>query len=145
MSAWFFFVPLPAIPLTPNHRKHPMARARVAGEVRRTTAVLARSERNRLHLAACEEPRHLRLTWVRTGRRGAHPLDQDAIPYALKPCLDALADAGWIRNDDATWLRSCEYGQRKGEGRVDRLEVDVWTADLQGIPAVLSEKQGAVA
>ena len=121
-----FLLPLPVDPPTGNSRLHWARRAHLTADVRRTCAVVATSERNRLdvrHAAKDDAPRSVRLTFVRPGQRGAHPCDYDGLAAKGKPVLDALKDAGWIWDDSPRWLSSVTYAQESGDQLAVRVEV----------------------
>lgn len=103
---WEFVIPLTVKPPTANSRLHWAARARLVAMLRAGSSVIAASERNRLGAPKAEGRRRLELTYVRAGREGSQPLDADACAAAMKPIVDAIVSAGWLRDDSADW---CEY------------------------------------
>ena len=107
VSAWEFTIPLTVKPPTANSRLHWAARARVTAVLRAETHLIAVSERNRLGAPLATDRRRLELTYIRPkGREGSHPLDADSVAAAMKPIVDAIVRAGWLRDDSAPW---CEY------------------------------------
>lgn len=93
---WTIRLPYSTPPLTLNGRQHWATKASGVREVRGTVATLARV----LHIPACQRI-HVTLHYVpRDGRRR----DADNLVGTLKPCIDALVDAGVVRDDSPEYV-----------------------------------------
>lgn len=128
MSHCGFTLPLLIDPPTANARLHWRKRAAMTASVRQTSAVIARSERNRLHVAAASKddaPRKVHLTFLRPGQRGSHPVDGDALAAKGKPILDALQDAGWLWNDSPAYVIATYSQERTQQALSVAVEVTV--------------------
>lgn len=121
-AAHTFVIPLSVAPPSLNARLHWAKRARLNAIIRRETAILAKSERNRLRIPPADGWREVTLTLIRPGQRGSHPLDTDNLSAALKSFRDAMIDAQIVTGDgplEAAFF----YAQRKGA--VLSVEVEV--------------------
>lgn len=101
-----FTIPLAGCTLvTPNSRLHWRAKAKLVKDFRQLAYRSASPKR-----IPTGEHRYIDLTLVRG--KGQRLLDPDAIPYACKPLLDGIVDAGLLYDDAEKWCTST-YSQIK--------------------------------
>lgn len=117
-------LPLPWVrpPLSANQRLHWGTCARLARDIRTTTAWLARA-------AQIPAAAHLGVTlvWAPGDRRRR---DVDNLVPTLKPCCDGLVDAGVVADDTPRWMTKHMPLILDGPGR--GLWLDVEITDLRG-------------
>lgn len=72
---------------------------------------------------ACVEEKRI-VTITRLMGKRQRELDEDGLYSALKPCLDAMRDAGWIYNDSPRWVHYTAL-QERAEDRVAAIRVEI--------------------
>ncbi|XAI95839.1 hypothetical protein [Microcystis phage Mae-JY24] len=124
----FVTVTLPPIPqeLSPNHRCHYMAKARVTKKYRQDTCIAFKAaireyrfERAKIHLQLYADTTKMRLCG------GYAPKDRDNLIAAFKAGQDGIRDSGLIAGDEADRLMDPSVTILRGKAAGGRCELVV--------------------